>query len=172
MAGKKIVMIIAPKNFRDEELLQPKEILEKAGAKITIASKGVKSATGMFGTKVNVDIDISEVKLAEYDAIIFVGGTGSSIYFNDSTAHSIAKEAIAKGKVLGAICIAPSTLANAGVLKGKRATAWPSEADNLRAKGAEYTGEAVTVDGRIITAKGPEAARKFGEAIAKALKQQ
>lgn len=169
LSGKKVLLIIAPNGFRDEEFLRPKEILEKANAKVVVASKGVTRAVGMFGTIANVDIDISKVDVKEYDAIVFVGGVGSSIYFNDPVALKIAKDAYEQGKVVAAICIAPSILANAGILSGKSATSFPSEANNLRAKGAKYTGELVTVDGKIITAKGPEAASRFGETIAKAL---
>jgi protease I len=169
LAGKKVLMIVAPKNFRDEELLRPKEILEKAKANVTIASKGVKTAKGMLGSSVSVDLDLSQVNVKDYDAVVFVGGTGAEIYFNDSQALKIAKEAYEQGKVVAAICIAPSILANAGILERKKATAFPSEASNLEANGSIYTGEAVTVEGRIITAKGPEAAVQFGNSIAKAL---
>ncbi|MEM5773282.1 MAG: DJ-1/PfpI family protein [Candidatus Aenigmatarchaeota archaeon] len=169
LEGKKVLMIVAPNNFRDEELLRPKEILEKTGAEIKIASKGVAVAKGMLGSSVSVDLDLSEVEVKSYDAIIFVGGTGAQVYFDDTTALKIAREAYEQGKVVGAICIAPSILANAGILENKKATAWPSEAGNLKAKGASYTGELVTVDGKIITAKGPEAASQFGKVIAEAL---
>jgi len=60
-------------------------------------------------------------------------------------------------------------LTNAGILKGKKATAHPSEADKLRAGGVEYTGKSVEKDGNIITASGPTAAREFGAELAKAL---
>jgi protease I len=169
LSSKKVLMIVAPTNFRDEELLRPKEILEKAKANVTIASKGVKTARGMLGSSVSVDLDLAQVDVKDYDAIVFVGGTGAEIYFNDSKALKIAKEAYDQGKIVAGICIAPSILANAGILEGKRATAFPSEASNLEANGAIYTGEAVSIDGRIITAKGPEAAVQFGNAIAKAL---
>ncbi|MEM5766293.1 MAG: DJ-1/PfpI family protein [Candidatus Aenigmatarchaeota archaeon] len=169
LEGKRVLMIIAPNNFRDEELLKPKEILEKARAEVKVASKGVKEARGMMGSIVSVDLDISEAEVQNYDAIIFVGGTGAEIYFNDSTALGIVRKAYEQGKVIGAICIAPSILANAGILEGKKATSWPSETSNLEANGVRYTGESVTVDGKIITAKGPEAASQFGKAIAEAL---
>lgn len=170
LTGKSILMIIAPYNFRDEELLRPKEIFENSNAQVTIASKDVTTAKGMLGATVDVDKDISDINVADYDAIIFVGGTGASQYFDDSTAQSIAKDAYNQGKLVGAICIAPSILANAGILEGKRATAFSSEADNLRNKGAEYTGEAVTHDGKIITGIGPEAAADFGRTIVENLK--
>lgn len=169
MEEKRVVMIIASKNFRDEELQKPKSILEKQGIKIVIASTTKDVVTGMLGATAKPDILISELKVMDYDAIVFVGGGGASEYWNDPIAHAIIQEAVKQGKILCAICIAPVTLANAGVLKGKRATVWPTEQDKLKAKGALYTGKKVEVDGNIITGSGPKAAKEFGKAIVKAL---
>lgn len=68
-----------------------------------------------------------------------------------------------------AICIAPVTLANAGILEGKRTTAFPSVESDLKARGANYTGNPVERDGKIITGSGPEAATEFGKTIVAAL---
>jgi protease I len=123
-----------------------------------------------MGATAEIDKDISAVDVDEYDAVVFIGGQGASVYFDDSTALAIAKDAYEKGKVVGAICIAPSILANAGVLEGKKATCFNSESSNLETQGAEYTGSDVEIDGNVITANGPAAARKFGAAVAEALK--
>jgi len=165
----KVLMIIAPRNFRDEELFHTKEELEAAGNSVTIASTTTDTATGMLGGTAKPDMTINDVNVDDYDAVVFVGGTGSSIYFNDSKAHEIARTANEKGKIIGAICIAPSTLANAGLLSGKKATSYPSEESNLRSKGANYTGNPVEKDGNIITADGPSSAREFGRTIARSL---
>lgn len=167
--GKKVLFIIAPQNFRDEELFEPKAVLESAGAQTAIASRKTGTISGAGGKTAKATIALALANAAEYDAIVFVGGTGATEYFNESTAQQIAKKALAEGKILAAICIAPSILANAGLLEGKNATCFSSEAGNLKAKGANYTGQAVTVDGKIITANGPSAARHFGIEIAKAL---
>lgn len=167
ISGKRIVMIIAPQNFRDEELNHTREELERAGGNVILASKTTDTATGMFGATAKPDITIDQVNVDDYDAVVFVGGSGSEIYFNDPTALNIAKETHARNKLLTAICIAPSILANANLLQGKRATVWAGDKyiNILRSKGAEYTGENVTRDDRIITANGPEAARQFGKTI-------
>lgn len=166
---KKVLMIISPENFRDEELLDPKKVFEDNNIKVTIASRGIDTAKGKLGVTVGVDIDIADVNVDNYNAIIFVGGPGASIYFDDSTALSIAKGAYSKGKIIAAICIAPSILANAGILAGRKATCFQSEAENLKSRGASYTGEPVTIDGKIVTASGPYAATSFGQEIVKLL---
>lgn len=170
LVGKSVLMIIASNNFRDEEYLHPREVLENEGAKITIASSTKKEATGMLGTKVVPDILIDEVNIDDYDAVIFVGGSGANEYWENEKAHEIAKKAYEKSKVIGAICIAPVTLARAGLLKGKKATVYPSEIENIKKEGAIYTGNSVEVDGKIVTGNGPTAAKEFGEKIAELLK--
>lgn len=170
LVGKSVLMIIASNNFRDEEYLHPREVLENEGAKITIASSTKKEATGMLGTKVVPDILIDEVDIDDYDAVIFVGGSGANEYWENEKAHEIAKKAYEKSKVIGAICIAPVTLARAGLLKGKKATVYTSEIENIKKEGAIYTGNSVEVDGKIVTGNGPTAAKEFGEKIAELLK--
>ena len=169
LKGKKVVMIVAHRDFRDEELLKPREILEKAGAKVSVASSSVRPAKGMLGATVEADLLVKDVNPADYDAIVLVGGPGATEYWKDEKTHKIARRAAEEGKILAAICIAPVTLANAGVLKDKKATVWKSEAPQLRAMGAIYTGRDVETDGRIITADGPKSAEKFGRAIFSAL---
>lgn len=167
--GKTVVMIISPQNFRDEELFDTKKALEGAGATVTVASTSLDEATGMLDGTATPDILVKDIKVADFDAVIFVGGGGASVYWDDPAAHAIAKETVTSGKILGAICIAPVTLAKAGVLKDKNATVWKSEKSKLEDAGATYTGAAVEVDGKIITANGPKAAKQFGRAIAEAL---
>lgn len=169
LEGKKILMIIASKNFRDEELQVPKGIFESEGARVTLASSSLKESKGMLGATAKPDVLIGDVKAEDYDAVIFVGGSGASEYWNDKKAHEIARTTLEKEKLLGAICIAPVTLANAGVLKGRKATVYSSEAGKLRENGATCTGARVEIDGSIITADGPQSAKEFGETFVNAL---
>jgi len=167
---KKVLMIIAQENFRDEELLEPKEVLENKGFEVKIASEEKRIAKGKLGTEVMPDLTFEEINLDEFEGIIFVGGRGIAKYFFNQKILNLAKEAVEKNIVMGAICIAPSILANAGVLAGKRATAFPSEKTNLEAQGVHYSEGPVEVDGKIVTANGPKAAKKFGEKVALLLK--
>ena len=166
---KKAVMIVAQENFRDEELLQPKEILERNGIEVKIASTTLKEIKGMLGARLRPDILLSDIDHRKFDAVIFIGGTGASQYWDDPLAHELARLALDNNKVVAAICIAPVTLAKAGLLKGRRATVWNSEAKQLQALGANYTARPVEKDANIITAAGPFAAREFAEEISRAL---
>jgi protease I len=167
--GKKAVLIIAYNNFRDEEFLEPKKVLESAGVDVSVASSSLGTAKGMLGATADPDMLIDDINVSDYDAVVFIGGSGSSEYFDNPVAHSIAQEAAESGKLLAAICIAPSTLANAGLLAGKKATSYSSEEGNLRSKGAMFTGSGVESDGNIITADGPSSAEQFGQALLDAL---
>jgi len=168
---RKAVMIIAQENFRDEELLEPKKVLEEAGIDVKIASLSKQVARGMLGAKVIPDMTLQDIDVQEFDAIIFIGGSGSSIYWDDPSAHKIAQQALSSNKILAAICIAPVTLARAGLLKDKKATVWSSEAGRLKQGGAIYTAKDVEKDGNIITASGPDVASEFGNQIVKALSE-
>ncbi|HOJ65242.1 MAG TPA: DJ-1/PfpI family protein [Spirochaetota bacterium] len=160
-----VLLIIANINFRDEEYLEPKNILEKAGIKVITASSSLKEAKGMLRAKAKIDITIDKVNVSNYYAIIFVGGSGATEYFDNKIAHRIAKEAISQNKIVGAICIAPVILAKAGLLKNKKATVFSSEKNELIKYGAIYSDKGVEVDGKIITASGPKFAKEFGEKI-------
>ncbi len=167
--SKKVIMIIASNNFRDEEYLMPKQVLERNGYEVTTASSKISTSIGMLGGSVTPDVLYTSIDPSDYDAVIFVGGGGAREYFDDPTAHNIARNTIAKKKVLGAICIAPSILANAGLLNGKKAVVFNTEEPNLSSKGAILQNSDVVIDGNIITANGPHSAEDFGEAVVSAL---
>jgi protease I len=173
---KKALIIIAPNDFQDIEFLHTKEEIEKANIKIIIASTKKETSTGMQGTSVKVDLDLKQVNVKDYDAIIFIGGLGAGPFYRNKKALSIIKEAYSSGIKICAICVAPLILAKAGILKGKRATVYNMNIKELeqilKDEGAIYTGKQVEVDGNIITADGPFSARKFGRTIAKELNKQ
>lgn len=166
---KKVLMIIAPRDFRDEEFSETKKALEDVGAEVTVANSTGQAAKGMFGTIVTPDKNFYNINVNEYDAIVFIGGSGTAVYHNNKQAISLAKEFYNAGKLVAAICIAPTILVNAGILDGKKATAFPSERSNINAVGT-YTGSSVEQDGKIITGSGPQAAKEFGKKIVEALK--
>ena len=162
-------MVLSPKQYQEDELNVPRDYFQKMGYSVVLASKGVTTATGMNGESVQIDLDLKDVKLSDYVAVIFVGGEGiySLRLHEDPDYRALAKSTNAQKKLMGAICLGPWILADAGLLNGKRATA--SETDHIKSKGAIVSDEAVVRDGNIITANGPYASQEFAEAIVSAL---
>ncbi|MFA5116798.1 MAG: DJ-1/PfpI family protein [Candidatus Omnitrophota bacterium] len=169
-AIKQVVMIIPRVEFRDDEFFPPKQVLEKEGILVKVASSTLDEAKGSLGARVKPDMLFTDVNMGDFDAVIFIGGEGSTEYWDNPFAHKLARNAVAFNKIVAAICIAPITLGKAGILKGKRATVHPSQEAELKALGADYTGRSVEKDGNIITANGPSAAVEFGVEILRALK--
>lgn len=163
----KVLFVIAHKDFQDNELLVPRHLLA-AEHEVFIASTETTAARGMLGAELNPDMTLEEAlkRIDEFDAVIFVGGSGSKVYFDSAVAHKIAQNA---KNVLAAICLAPVILANAGVLKGKKATVWDdgrgTQIKMIESKGAAYLVGPVVVDGNLVTASGPDVARMFAERI-------
>jgi len=175
LEGKKIAMIVAFKDFRDEEYFVPKEILEAAGAEIRNVSTQIGRALGADGGEIEIDLLLESLSPADFDGVIFIGGPGCLKYLDNENSYRVAKETVSEGKVIAAICISPVILAKAGVLSGKNATVWSSIMDKspitiLEENGAIYQEGPVVVDGRIVTANGPAAAEEFGAAIINLLK--
>ena len=172
--SKKILIIIAYQDFQDDEFTTVKDYLGRLGAKITVASSSIGNAIGQNGTPVEIDFLLVDIHPQDYDAIIFIGGAGAREFEENELAHEIARQALSHHKILGAICIAPLILANAGALSGKKATLWTDAENNetvqrlIKAK-ASYVDQDVVVDGKIVTANGPESAEKFARTIAEML---
>ena len=163
------VLIVPAVNFRDEEFFGTQRILTEAGIKVTFASSNIGILHGMSGGIVYSEITLDKVRVGDFEAVVFIGGTGATEYFNDSLALEIVKQAAANHKILAAISTAPAILANAGVLKGVRATSFLSERGIMLKGGATYTGTSLERDGLIITSSDFSATTSFARAIVAAI---
>jgi protease I len=150
--------------------------LERAGIEVKTASNKMGTAIGADGGDTQVDLLVSQVNPADFDATIFVGGPGCLDSLDNEDSYRVARETVSQEKVLAAICISPVILAKARVLEGKRATCWTdplgSQAKILREKGAIFEKKSVVVDGKFITANGPGAAEEFGKTIVEILTKE
>jgi len=167
--AKSAVLIIAQKNFRDEELFETRQVLLSRKITVAVAAPTRHAAIGAAGGDVEPDLAIREVEVGSFDALVFIGGAGSHDYFQDPIARKLIHEFTKARKIVAGICDASSILANAGVLLGKRATGFHTQEKNLVSRGAEYTGMPVEVDGSIVTGRDRQAAQQFGEQIAELL---
>ncbi|MBU0963124.1 MAG: DJ-1/PfpI family protein, partial [Nanoarchaeota archaeon] len=100
LKNKRLLFVIAPKNFKDEEYYITKEILESMGIKIITASSS-KEAVSVAGRKQITDITLDQIN-TNYDGIVFIGGPGSVVYFDDQKVLEIANEFFNKNKLVAA----------------------------------------------------------------------
>lgn len=172
---KKILMVVAFKDFKDEEYFVTKEVLEKANFLIETTSSQKGMALGTEGGEAVITLLPSEVNPQNYEAIVFIGGSGMGKELDNQEFQKLAQEFVKNDKIVAAICVAPGLLAKAGILNNLKATVWSSALDKslikiLKDYGALYEDLAVVQDGKIITANGPDAAQEFGEKIVEILK--
>lgn len=168
MENKKILMIVAPERFRDEEFFEPRAVFENRGFSVTVGSTRLGKAAGILGGSVDIDLLTDDASADAYDAIVLSGGGGSKTFLWDNPKlHALLTEAFEKGKVVSAICISPVVLAKAGLLDGKAACVFPADdaVFEMTQGGTLLRDGPVVVDGRIVTGNGPECAAEFGEAV-------
>ena len=166
---KRILFIIPCKKFCDVEYLSSRQILEALGVRCEVASSTPEPAIGLEGTIVTPDYQINNVRVSEYNAFLLVGGVGCREYWHNKSVHKLLNTAYSSRKLLCAICLAPVTLANAGLLRGMLATAHPAAAEYLKYKGVKYSSKAIEHERNIITANGPEATQQFANKITEIL---
>ena len=170
MNGKRVLLIIPPKNFQDEEYFVIKEELEKEKIEIITAGLKIGQVIGMNGGVTTVDKKLADIILESYDGLIFIGGTGTLKYLDNEDSYRIINKALLSQKIIGAICIAPLLLARAGILKGKKVTVWASSLNRAAVRGIKkeegiYLDQPVVQDGNVITGNGPSAAIEFAQVI-------
>lgn len=147
------------------------DILRRAGVEVTIAAVGgQQTVTSARQVNILCDALAEELDYAPYDACILPGGMpGVDNLKADATVRRVCTEFAAAGKLVAAICAAPSALAAFGVLAGKQATVYPGMGSLLAAGGADCTGLPVTADGNFVTGEALGAAIPFALELARRL---
>jgi protease I len=168
----RVLSVIAEKGFRDEEFAVPYEMLKGAGHAVDVASTSRGEAVGKLGMRVKPDLTVDEAVSGDYGAVLVSGGPTTPVYiWPNEKLHRLLLDVHNEGGIVAAICLAPAVLARIGLLKGKRATIYrtPDSMGEMSAGGCTLLNDHVVVEGRIVTADGPDAARQFGEAVLKLL---
>ncbi|MGD8998901.1 MAG: DJ-1/PfpI family protein [Granulosicoccaceae bacterium] len=143
------------------------DLLVRAGVKVTSAGLDDQPVRASRGTVLVPDTDLDTALQQDYDMVVLPGGLpGADHLNNDPRIQSLLKNMAAQDKYTAAICAAPKVLASAGLLDGKKATSYPGALDAL---GITAEPEAVVVDGRVITSRGPGTAMDFALALIETL---
>jgi len=172
------VLMLAADGFETVELFKPRQALEEAGAKVTLASLKSDPIQGMEGDinkaeTATPDLTVDEVDTDDYDALVIPGGTCNpdKLRLNERTVE-IVTEFMEDDKIVAAICHGPWLLAEADVIDGRRLTSYPSIRTDLSNAGADVVDEEVVVDGNLITSRKPDDIPAFNQAILTALEDE
>jgi protease I len=162
------VAIIAADMVERVELVEPRKALEQAGAKTELLSikPGDIDAFDHFdkAEKVKVDRLVEEADASEYDALMIPGGVGNPDQLRgDENVVSFVRELFDAGKPVAAICHAPWVLVEAGVVRGRTLTSWPTLQTDIRNAGGTWVDERAVVDGNLVTSRKPDDIPAFNE---------
>ena len=122
MDNKNILLVVASKGYQPREYNTPKNLLQDYGFTITTASDKPGIAVSKDGSQTPVDVTVEDVKVADYDAIFFIGGPGSMEHLDNEASYAVLRDIKKSGKPFGAICLATRILAKAGVIEGDKVT--------------------------------------------------
>ena len=164
------VLIVATNGFEEWELFGPREILQKRGAEVVLASPRLDPIQATVhddpGKTIRPDLTVGEANADDFDALVLPGGVRNpdSLRTHPKVIQLI-KDFAAQGKPVAAICHGPWLLVEADLLRGRTATSWPSIRTDLRNAGANVVDEAVAVDENIITSRKPDDVEPFTNAV-------
>ena len=171
--GKRIA-ILATDGFEQVELTEPRKALDKAGATTEVVSLKSGEIKGWkfkeWGDTVKVDKTLDQAKVQDYDALLLPGGVMNPDHLRmEPKAVQFVKDFVGTGRPVAAICHAPWTLVEAGVVKGKTLTSWPSVKTDLKNAGANWVDKEVVTDGQFISSRKPDDIPAFSQALIEAL---
>ena len=164
MSGKlngKKVAILVENGFEQVEMTEPRKALEEAGAGTDLISPVQGKVKGWqhtrWGDEFDVHVSLAQASAEDYDALLLPGGVMSPDKLRmNPQAVSFVRRFFEEGKPVAAICHGPWTLIDAGVVRGRRVTSWPSLRTDLRNAGANWTDEQVIVDNGLVTSRKPD----------------
>jgi protease I len=164
------VLIVATDGFEEWELFGPREILQKRGAEVVLASLKRDPIQATIhddpGKTIRPDMTVDEADANDFDALVLPGGVRNpdQLRIHDNVIELI-RDFARQGKPVAAICHGPWLLVEADLLRGRTATSWPSIRTDLRNAGAQLVDEAAVTDGNIVTSRKPDDVEAFTNAL-------
>ena len=164
------VLIVATDGFEEWELFGPREILQKRGAEVVLASPNLDPIQATVhddpGKTIRPDLTVDEALADDFDALILPGGVRNPDHLRTNVrAIQLIKDFAGQGKPVGAICHGPWLLVEADLLRGRTATSWPSIRTDLRNAGANVVDQPAVTDGNIVTSRNPQDVQEFTDAV-------
>lgn len=158
-----MIAVLLANGFEEVEALAPVDMMRRAGLTVEMLGVGGESVTGSHGITVKVDGKIEELDMETVDAMVLPGGLPGTLNLEQSPAvQALLTHCVERGKLVAAICAAPSILAHRGLLENRVATAFPNFQKDLVEGGARLGEAYVCEDGNFITARGMGVATQFG----------
>jgi protease I len=165
------VAVVLADDFEDSEFRVPYDRLKKAGHQVAILGKQkgdvVKGKKGK--ERATIEAATRERRPSEFDAVVIPGGYSPDQLRTDESVVIFVQEIARAGKPVAAVCHGPSLLIEAGLVRGKMVTSWPSIRTDLENAGAHWVDLEVVQDGGIITSRQPEDLEAFSDALLKTL---
>lgn len=156
-----VLIPLAP-GFEDLEAVTLSDLLRRAGIEVVVAGLQRGLIQGSRGIRIEPDAYLDEVLMRDFDLIALPGGLpGAEHLRDDARVQALLRKMAAAGRYTTAICAAPMALAQAGLLDGKQATAYPGVLDGLKLASTRSLADAVVVDGKVVTSQGPGTAMDF-----------
>ena len=171
------VLIVATDGFEEWELFGPREILQKRGAEVVLASLKRDPIQATIhddpGKTIRPDLTIDEATPDDFDALILPGGVRNPDQLRiHGNVIALIRSFAQQGKPVGAICHGPWLLVEAGLVRDRTATSWPSIRTDLRNAGAKVVDEAAVTDGNIVTSRNPDDVEAFTGALMDLIENQ
>jgi protease I len=169
LSGKNIA-ILATDGFEQAELIEPRKALDQAGARTVVIAPKDGSIKGWslkeWGDSVRVDQTLEQANPKDFDALVLPGGVMNPDHLRiEPKAVEFVRNFAATGRPVAAICHGPWMLVEAGVVKGKTVTSWPSIKTDLINGGAKWVDQEVVSDGQIITSRKPDDIPAFSRTL-------
>lgn len=155
------VLILIAEGCEEIEAVTVIDLLRRAGIEVVVAGLAEGAVKASRGVVLIPDVALDEVVEQRFDMVVLPGGAGGAERLRaDGRVHRLLHHQANVGRYIAAICAAPSVLAAAGLLKGRRATSFPGFLD--RAEGVKYdAATAVVIDDKLVTSRGPGTALDF-----------
>lgn len=172
--AQKVAFLVAGEGIEQVELTEPWKAVADAGFEPQLLSPE-SGEVQMFnhldkGDKKQVDVPVADADIDDYVALVLPGGVANpDALRQDDDAVDFVREFVGSGKPVAAICHAPWTLIEAGVLDGRRLTSWPSLQTDIKNAGGSWVDEEVVIDQNLITSRNPDDIPAFNSAVLDAL---